>query len=147
MKVVINSSWGGYGLSMVAILRYAELSGFKVYCFLPDDERDEYYKNYDVPDICHKCEYYGHPPEDHKVVYSTSPLGSDGRMAPDSEFRWNYIERTDPILVKVVEELGRLAHDDGDELVVVSVPDDVEWEITYNDGLEEVVEVHRVWSG
>ena len=31
MKVVINACYGGFGLSHKAIMRYAELKGFKLY--------------------------------------------------------------------------------------------------------------------
>lgn len=55
------------------------------------------------------------------------------------------IERDDPVLVEVVEELGILASDVYSELDIVDIPDDVEWEIEEYDGNEWVAEVHRTW--
>ena len=55
------------------------------------------------------------------------------------------IDRNDPNLVKVVEELGGEANDRFAQLKVVDVPDDVQWIITDYDGIEQVEEVHRIW--
>jgi hypothetical protein len=56
------------------------------------------------------------------------------------------IERTDPNLVKVVEELGKEANGEYADLGIVNIPDGVQWEIDYYDGRESVHEVHRSWS-
>ena len=56
------------------------------------------------------------------------------------------IERTDPILVEVVEQLGDLANGRYSKLKIVEVPDDVKWYIHDYDGVEEVHEEHRKWS-
>ena len=65
----------------------------------------------------------------------------DGDIFLDSE-----IERDDPTLVLVVEQLGEQASGEVARLCVVEIPDDVEWEISEYDGLEHVAEVHRTWS-
>ena len=56
------------------------------------------------------------------------------------------IERNDPDLVRIVEELGDSAGDAYASLKVVDIPDDVEWYIHEYDGLEEVYEQHRSWG-
>jgi hypothetical protein len=56
------------------------------------------------------------------------------------------IERNDPILVEVVEQLGDLANGHYSKLKVVEVPDDVKWYIHDYDGIEQVHECHRVWE-
>lgn len=55
------------------------------------------------------------------------------------------IDRDDPDLVAVVEELGPEADGPHAELKVVEVPDDVSWLIEEDDGDEWVAEVHRIW--
>jgi hypothetical protein len=55
------------------------------------------------------------------------------------------IERTDPALIEVVEQLGDLANTRHTRLKVVEVPDDVKWYILDYDGIEEVHEEHRKW--
>ena len=56
------------------------------------------------------------------------------------------IERNDPILVEIVEELGESANTRFSELKVVEIPDDVEWEIEEYDGNEWIAEKHRTWN-
>lgn len=55
-------------------------------------------------------------------------------------------DRTNPKLVECVEKLGEAASTMYSALYVVEVPDDVKWTITEYDGIEQVEEVHRVWS-
>lgn len=56
-----------------------------------------------------------------------------------------YEKRSDPKLVEVVERLGEKASGELASLRVVSVPDDVSWEIADDDGQETVRERHRSW--
>ena len=56
------------------------------------------------------------------------------------------VERNDPVLVRVVEELGDEANDHFSELKVVTIPDDVEWHVAEYDGMEHVAENHRTWG-
>ena len=55
------------------------------------------------------------------------------------------IARNDPILIQVIETLGDEANGRFAKLCVVDIPDDVEWEISEYDGMEQVDEVHRSW--
>lgn len=55
------------------------------------------------------------------------------------------LDRADPCLIEVVETLGGRANTYCSDLKVVNIPDDVKWEIDEYDGIEKVVEVHRVW--
>lgn len=58
----------------------------------------------------------------------------------------DYSRRADPKLVECVETLGsEEASGKFATLEVVEIPDDVDWTISYYDGMEEVVEVHRSW--
>ena len=56
------------------------------------------------------------------------------------------IERTDPILVEMVEEDSSLYSGSSSRLHVVEIPDDVEWFIHDYDGQEHVAEKHRTWA-
>lgn len=56
------------------------------------------------------------------------------------------IERDNPDLIKVVEELGDEANSSFASLKVVEIPDDVDWEIQEYDGREWIAEKHRTWS-
>lgn len=56
-----------------------------------------------------------------------------------------YIKRNDPLLVKVVEELGETAEGMNAKLKIVEIPDNVEFEISDYDGMETIHELHRMW--
>ena len=93
MKVVINTDFGGFGLSEAALKRYKELHG----------------------------------------------------AVPKDWYTWD-IDRNDPHLVQVVEELGDAASGELARLRIVEIPDDIEWSIHDYDGVEHVEEVHRTWD-
>lgn len=63
---------------------------------------------------------------------------------PLSEFRWQ-LDRSDPHLVHVVEELGAQANGPYAQLKVVEIPDGVIWQIDEYDGCEWVCEAYRTW--
>lgn len=64
----------------------------------------------------------------------------------DNMFIARYIERDDPVLIKIVTELGESANDWASYLKIVEIPDDVDWQIEEYDGLEHIAEKHRTWS-
>lgn len=52
-------------------------------------------------------------------------------------------DRSDPDLIRVIEELGEGASGGLARLKVVEVPDDVAWKIQECDGSEWIAELHR----
>ncbi len=63
---------------------------------------------------------------------------------PVSEYHWE-LKRDDPYLVQTVLELGEAANATYASLKVVTIPDDVEWQIDEYDGNEWIAERHRTW--
>lgn len=74
----------------------------------------------------------------------------------DPSLRWAFVTddedskalglRGDPDLVAVVEELGTQKSSAGSsKLLIVEIPDDVEWHIQEHSGWEHVAENHRTW--
>jgi hypothetical protein len=55
------------------------------------------------------------------------------------------IVRNDENLIRVVEELKERANGHSASLRIVSIPDGVAWQISREDGIEHVCEVHRIW--
>lgn len=53
--------------------------------------------------------------------------------------------RKDPILIEVVEELGKSASGPFAELKVVNIPDDMEYEIDDYDGMETLHQKVEKW--
>jgi hypothetical protein len=79
--------------------------------------------------------------------FSTAALKRLNELGiPDGDrWLWRDLNRTDPRLIQVVEELGAEASGRHSKLIIVDVPDGVEWEIEDYDGSEHVAEVHRTW--
>jgi len=119
-KIVINSCYGGFGLSEKAVLRYAELKGMKLYTF----DRD---------------------PDGSDPSYSTSQNEEDQKK-DEYYFSPGDIPRDDPKLVQVVEELEEEANGRCAELEIVEIPKGVKWIISQYDGIETIEEEHRSWG-
>ncbi len=133
-KVVINHCFGGFSLSHEAIMRYAEIKGITLYVSAEASGYPSYY-------LC--------PPEEYVRISdeeSFNPVSPE-RFARSNAlyFSDRNIERNDPALVQVVEEMGESANGSCANLAVVEIPDDVEWHIHEYDGNEHVAENHRTW--
>jgi hypothetical protein len=140
MKVVINSCFGGFGLSYKAVMLYSKLKGIDMHAFMNEETPHGY--NYD--------KYVEYVPTKGKrrpfiIYYSTGPL-VEGKYQEDKYFGVRDIPRDDEDLIKVVEKLGKKANGDCAELKIIEIPDDIDWEITEYDGNESIEEVHRSWS-
>jgi hypothetical protein len=138
MKIVINTCFGGYNISHEAMLAYCDLKGIQVW-----PEQDDFYWNYWTVPLGMRV-----PHKPHEEFYAM-PLAA--RKAYNDVYTAQIIcrsdiERNDPVLVQVVEQLGKAAWGDYSELKVVEVPDGVDWYIDEYDGKERVAETHRVWD-
>lgn len=56
------------------------------------------------------------------------------------------LERDDPFLVEVVEELGEDANTPWSYLKVIELPENLEYYIEEYDGAEHIAERHRTWK-
>ena len=115
-KIVINTCYGGFGLSNEAMERVLDL------------KKITYYKE--------TCSNFVH-------FYTKSE--NENEVDNQYIYEWE-LERDDPALVQAVEELGENANGPHAELKIVSIPDDVEWYIHEYDGRESVHEEHRIWN-
>lgn len=160
MKVVINKCFGGFGLSAAAVTRYAALKGRPCYLFKTDIR-----KGLNAPYEALSVEEADAPetwmfsafdvPNPNEVLRDTrewSELTMDERREQSARYNEHQLEtgrevdRADPLLVQVVEELGAKANGKHADLAIVEIPDGVEWEISEYDGAEHVAKTHRVWS-
>ena len=140
MKIVINRCFGGYGLSHEAIMRYLDLKGITVY----PEQGEGTWKFWTYWLVKPEGRFEVKETEDFYAM-SMEERQAHNQKYSDETFEENNIERNDPVLVQVIEELGDAANGEHAELAIVEIPDDVEWEISEYDGSEHVAEKHRVW--
>ena len=140
MKIVLNGCYGGFGLSYEAMVLYWHARCRDIYFYKDISNYDDYtkvhkYERISLADIQRSrntwsgfiyCttkdqgEYLDHFPED--VV-------SDGN-----------IDRTDPILISVVETMGsKAASGRFAQLEIHEIPNGTQYKIDEYDGLEELI--------
>ena len=148
-KVVINNIHGGFGLSPRAVLKYAELSGIKVYPYA-ELEREN---NKNVPDGKERYRLLEKSQLDDEEIFIIYWLEDDlGKKTTNKKlndakwFNEREIPRDDENLVKVVQLMKKKANGSCADLKIVEIPDDVNWKIDEYDGSEWVAEEHRTWS-
>ncbi len=139
MKVVINTCYGGFGLSHEAMLRYAELKGITLY---PEEDTFGLINYWTTPEAAKmKISYEGNwrdlPPETRQEF---------NRIWNEENLYDRDIPRTDPALIQTIQELGDKASGRHAKLKIVDIPDDILWEIKEYDGMEHIAESHRSWS-
>lgn len=135
MEIVINACYGVFRLSNKAVERYYELKCKPVYFYTRDNNSKFFIKTDSNSAFAHAySEDFGdRVPDDCINKYCIDITGD--------------IDRTDPVLIKVIKELRDEATGYGASLRIVEIPDDVNWIIEEHDGMEHVSEVHRTWWG
>lgn len=130
LKVVINQCYGGFGLSNEAVERCIEL-GMKLTKYSKKNLKEAY--------------------EDPAADFVESGRDHGGekyyRVTDYDDLDKDKLFRCNPILIKVVEELGEKANGFCAELGIIEIPfDSVQgWRVSEYDGNEEIVEEHRSW--
>jgi hypothetical protein len=127
-KIVYNACYGGFSLSNEAIMRYAEIKGVTLH---PSESKFGF------------TNYYLCSPEEWEQINAEEQLNpvSPRRYARSNAlyFSDRDIERNDPILVQVVEELGDKANGSHAKLRIAEVPAGTRYRIDEYDGLESVM--------
>jgi len=149
MEIIINSKYGGYGLSPLATMELAKKKGKECY-FFEYNFKDKIY----IPLTIEQAETtflwhaYSVPnPQDYKL-HDSDPNGlfiSANKRAEKIAINDCSDNRTDSDLVAVVKKLGKLANGPYADLEIVEIPDEVDYEIAEYDGLEHIAESHRKW--
>lgn len=133
MKVVINTCFGGFGLSKEAYEKLGEWGvPIRKYEAGPASEGEIIFDR----DLT--------PPE----ADSLSELYWKYRDVQDRYWDcWTNETRTHPLVIRVVEELGsERASGRYAKLKVVTIPDGTNYEISDYDGREHIAEKHETWA-
>ncbi len=150
-KIVINTCFGGFSLSPLAVKELAKRKGKECYFFIHELKNGKFvntsatieqateafsFTAYSVPDP----EAYNLDERDADGLYKSANERADKislATRPD--------DRSDKDLIEVVEMLGEKANGSHAELKIVEIPDDVKWQIEEYDGSEHIAEQHRTW--
>lgn len=154
MKIAINRCYGGFELSMKAVSRLAELEGKKAYFFKHESEK---YSPITEEKEAGLCWFAFDIPNPNQLLKNCSgeawtKMSTEKRIAANKLHEQHNltlgrdVERTNPLLIQVIEELGEEANGRFAKIDIIEIPNDVEWEIDEYDGIETVHEVHRSWS-
>ena len=142
-KIAINREIGGFNLSHEATMRYAEIKGVVISAYKCDFENNRYLKynpmDYELHSYRRTCADY---------LFSTEEIVErDDKTINDMYFSPYFLERDDPVLIQVIEEMGDMASEyNNGALKVVEIPDGVEWWIDEDDcGTEIIREKARCW--
>lgn len=142
MKIVVNSCYGGFGLSPLGYQHYLKLAGKDCFFYVQtkykhDGGKDKYEKR-SLEELDNEIGVMFCFTEDQGDSFFKFP--KDGGY-----FYCNNLERNDPLLVRTVEELGEKANGRLAKLRIAEIPDGIEWHIDEYDGIESVHENHRSW--
>jgi hypothetical protein len=125
VKIVINRCYGGFGLSEDAMRLYAEKKDLPFYVYSDPKYSGSIFKSY----------------------FTADP---SGMTRINSDFYRKYhlydldIERNDPVLVEVVEELGDKANGMCAKLMIEEVPKGTLYRIDEYDGMESLVTTDNI---
>lgn len=123
-KVAYNACYGGFGLSHEAVMRYAELKGITLY----HDHEQRW------------GAYYRVPVEEYNKQYEIDEQNRNYTLSNEMYFSTSniYENRSDPILIQVIEELGKKANGMCADLAIEDLPAGTRYRITEYDGYEGV---------
>lgn len=137
MKVILNKCYGGFGVSQEAYELYAKKKGIELFAYKLDFKNGKpIYRKTDMSSSIF-------------TITFTKDFGDYVELSDDNsekyilELRGNH--REDPVLIEVVEELGDRVNSPFSKLVVVDIPDGMEYEIDDYDGVETLHQKVETW--
>ena len=133
-KIVINTCFGGFGVSTEAMKRLISEGSVGVGKYTEAEYSRSSIDKEPFLDVG----------DGYKVSWIKDVLYKDGFVYTFDDYRDEV--RADPILIRIVEEMGDAANGEHAFLKVVEIPDGVEYEIPEYDGFEHIAEKHRTWG-
>ena len=137
MKVILNKCYGGFGVSQEAYELYAKKKGIELFAYkLEIVSGKPIYKKTNTGSSIFTITFT----KDFGDYIDLSDGISEKYIL---ELRSNH--REDPVLIEVVEELGERANSPFSKLVVVDIPDGMEYEVDDYDGVETLHQKVEKW--
>lgn len=136
-KVILNKCYGGFDVSYIAYKRYCEKKHLPlfVYKMSIDTGSITYEKVKDLDKFNSAFTYY-----------FTKDYGDRLTKLPeDNHLYLSREHREDPVLIEVIEELGNEASGSFGDLVIVEIPDDLDYVIDDYDGIETLHQRVQEW--
>ena len=138
MKIVLNGCYGGFNLSYEAMALYLHARNKEAFFYVDIPTWDEFtlvdrkYKRITLAEAQEN--------KSHFIYCTTEDQGEILNEFPRDVVNFRDIERTDPILVSVVETMGSAAASGRyAELIVEEIPDGTLYKIDYYDGVESLI--------
>jgi hypothetical protein len=149
VKVAINKCYGGFGLSIDAVLWLLE-RGSDLVERIParrfyGGDNEQYWDHAGWEkrwrDDLDRATVLPNGMRAHR--WHTTLFDGDDILHENAR---DYDRRAHPDLIACIEALGDKANGTYAQLQIVEIPDDVGWEVDEYDGLERIAESHRVWG-
>jgi hypothetical protein len=142
-KIVINTCFGGFGLSPEAILWIWKNGGG--ICAIPADEFFGRHADNSVLGKSHALRewrmYQAGERKNIALAFLTVFSPDESQVLLDHD-----IPRDDSKLIECVETMSAAADGSHAQLKIVEIPDDVDFTIEEYDGQEHIAEKHWTWS-
>lgn len=140
MKIVLNGCYGGYGLSYEAMVLYWHARGRDLYFYRDISVYDSYskihkYERISLADIQRsRNTWTGY------IYCTTEDQGEYIFNFPENVVSDRDIDRTDPILISVVETMGsEAASGRFASLYIEEIPNGTQYKIDNYDGIEDLI--------
>lgn len=138
MKIVLNSCYGGFNLSYEAMALYLHAHNKEAFFYIDIPTWDEFtlvdrkYKRITLAEAQENKSLF--------IYCTTSDQGETLNEFPRDVVNFRDIDRTDPILVSVVETMGSAAASGRfAELSITEIPDGTLYKIDNYDGMESII--------
>lgn len=137
MKVILNKCYGGFSVSQEAYELYAKKKGIELFAYKWDFKNGKpIYRKTDMSSSIFTITFT-------KDFGDCIEFSNNNSEKYCLSLRDNH--REDPVLIEVVEELGERANSPFAKLVVVDIPDGMEYEIDDYDGFETLHQKVETW--
>lgn len=140
MKIVLNGCYGGFGLSYEAMALYWHAKNRDLYFYRDISKYDDYTKVHQYERISLADIQRSRNTWTGFIYCTTEDQGELLNHFPEDVVSDRDIDRTDPILISVVETMGpKAASGRFASLFIEEIPNGTQYKIDEYDGLEELI--------